>query len=163
MSRNMLQLPMLLFSSMMALKLVSDVSSNCCNILSNNLTEFSSIDCSPLCRHIILISFLADLCLGHICSHKGFFGNTKDVRQRRSGHVFAHRRNGFFDNENALQGENVDSTLTCAQMCRRAAACKGANFLANKGLLAFWRRKTSKKVREICKMRWFLLCKKGVS
>ena len=71
--------------------------------------------------------------------------------------------NGSFENENALQGEKVDSTLTCAQMCRRAAACKGANFLANKGLLAFWRRKTSKKVGEICKMRWFLLCKKGVS
>ena len=68
MSRNLLQLPMLLFSSMMALKLVSDVSSNCCNILSNNPTEFSSFDCSPLCHYIILISFLADLCLGHICS-----------------------------------------------------------------------------------------------
>ena len=92
----MLQLPMLLFSSMMALQLVSDVSSNCCNIFSNNPTEFSSIDCSPLCHHIILISFLADLCLGHICSHKGFFGNTKDIRQRRSGHVFAHRRKRFF-------------------------------------------------------------------
>ena len=34
---------------------------------------------------------------------------------------------------NALQSENADSLLTCAQMCRREASCKRATFLANKG------------------------------
>ena len=58
--------------------------------------------------------------------------------------------NGFFDNENALQGEKVDSTLTCAQMCRRAAACKGANFLANKDLL-FGEGKQARKLERFVK------------
>ena len=31
-----------------------------------------------------------------------------------------------------FQSEKADSILTCAQMCRREAACKRANFLANK-------------------------------
>ena len=31
-----------------------------------------------------------------------------------------------------FQSKKADSILTCAQMCRREAACKGANFLANK-------------------------------
>ena len=87
--------PMLLFPSMMALKFVSDFPSKSCNVLSNNPTESSNFDCSSVCYHIILISFLADLCLGHICSHKGFFGNTKDIRQRRSGHVLSHWRKCF--------------------------------------------------------------------
>ena len=38
----------------------------------------------------------------------------------------------FLDDENALQSEKADSILTCARMCRREAACKEANFLANK-------------------------------
>ena len=38
----------------------------------------------------------------------------------------------FLDDENAFQSEKTDSILTCARMCRREAACKEANFLANK-------------------------------
>ena len=38
----------------------------------------------------------------------------------------------FLDDENALQSEKADSILTYARMCRREAACKEANFLANK-------------------------------
>ena len=70
---------MCLFPSMMALKFVSDFPSNVCNIISNNPTGSSDFDFSSLCYQIILISFLADLSLGHICSHMGFFGNTKDI------------------------------------------------------------------------------------
>ena len=59
--------------------------------------------------------------------------------------------NGFFENENALQGEKVDSTLTCAQMCRRAAACKGANFLATKACLLFGEGKEAGKLERFVK------------
>ena len=60
--------------------------------------------------------------------------------------------NAFLDNENALQSEKVDSTLTCAQMCRRAAACKGANFLANKkASLLFGEGKQARKLERFVK------------
>ena len=49
------------------------------------------------------------------------------------GMFFRIEENAFLNNENALLSEKADSILTCAQMCRREAACKGANFLANKG------------------------------
>ena len=70
---------MLPFPSMMALIFVSDFPSNSCNIISNNPTGSFDFDFSSLCYQIILISFLADLSLEHICSHMGFFGNTKDI------------------------------------------------------------------------------------
>ena len=46
---------------------------------------------------------------------------------------FRIEENAFLDDKNALQSEKADSILTCARMCRREAACKEANFLANKG------------------------------
>ena len=46
---------------------------------------------------------------------------------------FRIEENACLVDENALQSENADSLLACAQMCRREASCKGANFLANKG------------------------------
>ena len=46
---------------------------------------------------------------------------------------FRIEENACLVDENALQSENADSLLTCAQMCRREASCKRANFLANKG------------------------------
>ena len=49
------------------------------------------------------------------------------------GMFFRIEENAFLNNENSLLSEKADSILTCAQMCRREAACKGANFLANKG------------------------------
>ena len=41
--------------------------------------------------------------------------------------------NAFLDDENVLLSEKADSVMSCARMCVREAACKGANFLANKG------------------------------
>ena len=41
--------------------------------------------------------------------------------------------NAFLDVENALLSEKADSVMSCARMCIREAACKGANFLANIG------------------------------
>ena len=49
------------------------------------------------------------------------------------GMFFRIEENAFLDDKNALQSEKADSILTCARMCRREAACKEANFLANKG------------------------------
>ena len=49
------------------------------------------------------------------------------------GMFFLIEENAFLDDKNALQSEKADSILTCARMCRREAACKEANFLANKG------------------------------
>ena len=49
------------------------------------------------------------------------------------GMFFRIEENAFLDNENALLSEKADSILTCARMCRREAACKEANFLANNG------------------------------
>ena len=86
---------MLLFPSTMALKFVSDFFSKSCNVLSNNPTGSSFFPCSSVCYYIILISFLADLCLGNICSHMGFFGFTKNICRRRSGHVLSHIRKRF--------------------------------------------------------------------
>ena len=77
---------------------------------------------------------------------------------------FRIEENACLVDENALQSENADSLLACAQMCSREASCKGATFLPNKGTCSlFWRRETSKKVEEICKTGWFFLCEKGTS
>ena len=122
---------MLLFQSMMALKFVSNFSLKFCNILSNNPTGSSYFDCFSVC-YIILISFLADLSSGHISSHLGFFGSSKDICRRRSGQVLSHRGKTLVLLMKMFQSKKADSILTCAQMCRREAACKGANFLANK-------------------------------
>ena len=48
------------------------------------------------------------------------------------GMFFRIEENAFLDDKNALQSEKADSIMTCARMCRREAACKEANFLANK-------------------------------
>ena len=74
---------------------LSDFFSKSCNVLSNNPTGSSFFPCSSVCYYIILISFLADLCLGNICSHMGFFGFTKNICRRRSGHVLSHIRKRF--------------------------------------------------------------------
>ena len=48
-----------------------------------------------LVKKQVSFTFLADLCLGHICSHMGFFGFTKYICRRRSGHVLSHIRKRF--------------------------------------------------------------------
>ena len=49
------------------------------------------------------------------------------------GVFFRMEENAFLDDENVLLSEKADSVMSCARMCVREAACKGANFLANKG------------------------------
>ena len=79
---------MLLFPSTMALKFVSDFFSKSCNVLSNNPTGSSYFPCSSVCYYIILISFLADLCLGHISSHMGFSVSPKISAEEDQGMFF---------------------------------------------------------------------------
>ena len=125
---------MLLFPSTMALKFVSDFFSKSCNVLSNNPTGSSYFPCSSVCYYIILISFLADLCLGQICSHMGFFGFTKDIcRKKIRACSFAYKKTFFLMMKMLFKVKKADSILTCAQMCRREAACKEASFLTSKG------------------------------
>ena len=60
--------------------------------------------------------------------------------------------NACLVDENALQSENADSLLTCAQMCRREASCKGATFLANIGTCSlFGEGKQAKKLERFVK------------
>ena len=125
---------MLLFPSTMALKFVSDFFSKSCNVLSNNPTGSSYFPCSSVCYYIILISFLADLCLGQICSHMGFFGFTKDIcRKKIRACSFAYKKTFFLMMKMLFKVKKAESILTCARMCRREAACTEASFLANKG------------------------------
>ena len=57
-----------------------------------------------------------------------------------------------------FQSEKADSILTCAQMCRREAACKGANFLANKTTRSlFVEGQQARNVGLICKTEWFYI------
>ena len=127
-------LPMLLFPSTMVLKFVSDFFSKSCNVLSNNQTGSSYFPCSSVCYYIILISFLADLCLGQICSHMGFFGFTKDIcRKKIRACSFAYKKTFFLMMKMLFKVKKADSILTCARMCSREAACKEASFLVNKG------------------------------
>ena len=69
----------------------------------------------------------------------------------------------FLDDENALQSEKADSILTCARMCRREAACKEANFLANKTTHSlFDEGQQARTGGKICKTEWFFLYRKGI-
>ena len=45
--------------------------------------EYSYFACSSVCYYIVLVSFLTDLCLGHIWSHMGFFGFTQRYLQKK--------------------------------------------------------------------------------
>ena len=65
---------------------------------------------------------------------------------------FRIEENACLVDENALQNENADSLLACAQMCRREASCKGATFLANKGTCSlFGEGKQAKKLERFVK------------
>ena len=156
-------LPMLIFPLMMALKFVSNFSSKFCNMLSNNPTGSSYFDCSSLCYHI-LISFLADLCLGHICSHMGFFGFTKDICRRRSGHVLSHIRKRF------SWWWKCSSKWKKLTLYWPVLKCVGEKLLVKKQVS--WRakapvsfltkEKTGKEIEEIYKTGWFFLYRKGI-
>ena len=77
---------------------------------------------------------------------------------------FRIEENACLVDENALQSENADSLLACAQMCRREASCKGANFLASKGTCSlFGEGQQAKKLERFVKTGWFFLCEKGIS
>ena len=123
---------MLLFPSMMALKFVSNFSSKFCNMLSNNPTGSSYFDCSSLCYHI-LISILQIFPWDIFALIWAFLVTPKISAEEDRGMFFRIEENACLVDENALQSENADSLLACAQMCGREASCKGANFLANKG------------------------------
>ena len=45
---------------------------------------------------------------------------------------FAYKKTFFLMMKMLFKVKKADSILTCARMCRREAACKEANFLANK-------------------------------
>ena len=62
-----------------------------------------------------------------------FLVTPKISAEEDRGMFFRIEENACLVDENALQSENADSLLTCAQMCRREASCKRATFLANKG------------------------------
>ena len=62
-----------------------------------------------------------------------FLVTPKISAEEDRGMFFRIEENACLVDENALQSENADSLLACAQMCWREASCKGANFLANKG------------------------------
>ena len=68
----------------------------------------------------------------YLLSYGLFLVTPKISAEEDRGMFFRIEENACLVDENALQSENADSLLACAQMCRREASCKGANFLASK-------------------------------